>query len=161
MLYSDHGLVLYGNVVMAVTPKLLDQNADLCGRFTEGLLEGLKFTVTHPQEAQDMFLDSVPELKMTSTAAEFARLGMGVQRFSVLFGEKDAKVHGLGWADQGKLDAMTEFVLRYQAAAGTKKPDLNTIFTNRFIGSVKLTDGEWDQAQKETKWVAQKLGKQG
>src|SRR6185295_10341816 len=55
MLYSDHGLVLYGNVVMAVTPKLLDQNADLCGRFTEGLLEGLKFTVTHPQEAQDMF----------------------------------------------------------------------------------------------------------
>ena len=158
-LYSDYGLVLYGNVVMAVTPKLLAEDPDLCKNFTSGLLEGLKFTITRPKEAQQIFLDSVPELKMTSTAAEFARLGMGVQRFSVLVGEGDARTHGLGWANHSKLDAMTDFVLRYQAAPGAKKPDLNTIFTNRFIGSVKLTDKEWAQAEKETKWVAQKLGK--
>jgi ABC-type nitrate/sulfonate/bicarbonate transport system substrate-binding protein len=159
MLYSDFGVVLYGNVVMAVTPKMLEQNPELCRKFTEGLLEGLKFTITQPEQSQKMFLDAVPELKMTSTAAEFARLGMGVQRFSVLAGESDAKAHGLGWANHDKLDAMTDFVLRYQAAPGTKKPDLNTIFTNRFIGSVKLNDSEWSQAEKESTWVAEKLGK--
>jgi NitT/TauT family transport system substrate-binding protein len=159
MLYSEHGLVLYGNVVVTVTPKLLAQNENLCRAISEGLLAGLKFTLTHPAEAQDMFLNAVPELKMTSTAAEFARLGMGVQRFSVLAGSADAKVHGLGWANQDRLDAMTDFVLRYQAAPGAKKPDLATMFPNRFIGSVKLSDAEWTAAEKETTWVAQKLGK--
>jgi NitT/TauT family transport system substrate-binding protein len=159
MLYSEFGLVLYGNVVMAVTPKLLEQNPDMCRAVNEGLMAGLKYSLTHPAESQEMFLNSVPELKMTSTAQEFARLGMGVQRFSVLAGGADPKTHGLGWANHGKLDAMTEFVLRYQAEAGSKKPDLATIFTNRFIGSVKLSDAEWATAEKETTWVGQKLGK--
>jgi NitT/TauT family transport system substrate-binding protein len=159
MLYSDYGVVLYGNVVMAVPPKLLQESPDQCRSFTEGLLEGLKFTITHPKEAQEMFLNAVPELKMTSTAAEFARLGMGVQRFSVLVGEQDAKKYGLGYANHDKLDAMADFVLRYQAGPGAKKPNLQTIFTDRFIGSVKLTDAEWNAADKETAWVAQKLGK--
>ena len=159
MLYSDFGLVLYGNVAMTVTPKLLEQNPDMCKAVTEGLLEGLKHTITKPEDAQEMFLNSVPELKMTSTAAEFARLGLGVQRFSVLAGASDAKSYGLGYANSGKLDAMTEFVLRYQAEAGAKKPDIATIFSNRFIGSVTLTEAEWAKTDKDTAWVAQKLGK--
>ncbi len=159
MLYSEYGLILYGNVVMAVTPKLLEQNPEMCRAVTEGLLAGLKYSLTHPAESQEMFLNAVPELKMTSTAQEFARLGMGVQRFSVLAGGADVKTQGLGWANHGKLDAMTDFVLRYQAEAGSKKPNLETIFTNRFIGSIKLSASEWATADKETKWVAPKLGK--
>jgi len=159
MLYSEYGVVLYGNVAVTVTPKLLDQNADLCRAITEGLLAGLKFTLTRPSEAQDLFLNAVPELKMTSTAHEFARLGMGVQRFSVLAGGADAKAHGLGWANHDKLDAMTDFVLRYQAEQGAKKPDLAMMFSNRLIGNIKLSEGEWSAAEKETTWVAQKLGK--
>ena len=84
---------------------------------------------------------------------------MGVQRFSVLSGSADVKAHGLGWANHGKLDAMTDFVLRYQAEPGAKKPDLETIFTNRFIGSIELSESEWATAEKETKWVGAKLGK--
>lgn len=159
MLYSEHGLVLYGNVVLAVPPKLLDENPELCRKMTEGLLEGLKLTITKPKEAQATFLNAVPELKLTANATEFARLGMGVQRFSVLVGEDDAKAHGLGWANYDKLNAMTDFVLRYQAEPGTPKPDLEKIFGNRFIGSVKLSGDEWSTAEQETVWVARKLGK--
>ena len=154
MLYSEYGVVLYGNVAVAVTPKLLDQNADLCRAITEGLLAGLKFTLTRPSEAQELFLNAVPELKMTSTAHEFARLGMGVQRFSVLSGSADAKAHGLGWANHDKLDAMTDFVLRYQAEQGAKKPDLAMMFSNRLIGNIELSEAEWSAAEKETTWVA-------
>jgi hypothetical protein len=119
----------------------------------------LKFTLTRPSEAQDLFLNAVPELKMTSTAHEFARLGMGVQRFSVLSGSADAKAHGLGWANHDKLDAMTDFVLRYQAEQGAKKPDLAMMFSNRLIGNIELSEAEWSAAEKETTWVARKLGK--
>lgn len=159
MHYSDYGIFLYGNVVMAVPPKLVEQNATMCAAFTEGLLEGLKFTVTKPAEAQDMFLNAVPELKMTPNAAEFARLGLGVQRFSVLVGEHDARQYGLGYANLDKLNMMADFVMRYQAAPGAKRPDPAGIFLDRFIGGVKLSDHEWSAAKKETTWVEQKLGK--
>lgn len=159
MLYSDYGIFLYGNVVLAVPPKLLEHDAGMCRAFTDGLLEGLKFTITKPAEAQEMFLNAVPELKMTPNAAEFARLGIGVQRFSVLVGEADAKQHGLGYSNLDKLNTMTDFVMRYQAAAGAARPDPAKIFTNRFIGDVKMSEADWRQAEKETAWVAQKLGK--
>ena len=61
--------------------------------------------------------------------------------------------------DFRKLNAMADFVLRYQGGPGAKKPNVQTIFTDRFIGKVTLSDAEWDQADKETVWVAQKLGK--
>jgi NitT/TauT family transport system substrate-binding protein len=158
MLYSDYGIFLYGNVVLAVPPKL-EQNPEMCRAFTDGLLEGLKFTITKPAEAQQMFLNAVPELKMTPNAAEFARLGLGVQRFSVLVGEGDAKQHGLGYSNADKLNTMTDFVMRYQAAPGAARPDPATIFTNRFIGDVRLSEADWSNAEKETAWVAQKLNK--
>jgi NitT/TauT family transport system substrate-binding protein len=159
MLYSDFGIVLYGNIVLAVTPKLLAENAALCGAMADGLMAGLKFTLTKPAEAQDMFLAAVPELKMTPTAGEFARLGMGVQRFSVLAGGADVRTQGLGFANHDRLDKMTDFVLKYQAEAGAKKPDLKTMFTNKFAGKIKMTDAEWKTVEKETAWVGPKLGK--
>ncbi len=159
MLYSDYGIVLYGNIVLAVPPKMLEQNAAMCQALADGLMAGLKFTLTKPAEAQEMFLNSVPELKMTPTAGEFARLGMGVQRFSVLAGGPEVRAQGLGYANHDKLDKMTDFVLKYQAEAGAKKPDLKALFTNQFVGKIKLTDAEWKTAEKETEWVGPKLGK--
>lgn len=159
MLYSDYNVVLYGNVVTVVTPKLLEQNPEMCRAVNDGLMAGLKYSLTNPNESQEMFLNAVPELKMTSTAQEFARLGMGVQRFSVLAGGSDARANGLGWINHKKLDAMTDFVLQYQAEPGAKRPDLQTMFTNKYTGAIKLSDSEWAIAEKETAWVGPKIGK--
>jgi ABC-type nitrate/sulfonate/bicarbonate transport system substrate-binding protein len=156
MLYSDYGVFLYGNVALLVPPKLVETRPEFCQAFTDGLMEGLKFSLVHPAEAQQIFLDAVPELKMTATAPEFARLGMGVQRFSVM-SVPDGKEHGLGWADYGRLNQMTDFVMQYQAAPGAKKPDIENLFTNRFIGPVTLTKEEWATAAKETEWVGKML----
>ena len=62
-LYSDYGLVLYGNVVMAVTPKLLDDDPDLCKNFTSGLVGR---TEVHDHAAE-------------RSAADFPRLGTGTE----------------------------------------------------------------------------------
>ena len=158
MLYSDYGLVLYGNVALLVPPKTIEARPAFCQAITDGLLEGLKFTLTKPAEAQEVFLGAVPELKMTATGPRFAQLGMGVQRFSVLAGP-DAKTNGLGWANLQRLEQMTDFVMQYQAEPGSRRPDIPARFGNRFIGAVRVTDEEWATAQKETEWVAKLLGK--
>ena len=33
------------------------------------------------------------------------------------------------------------------------------MFSNRLIGNIELSEAEWSAAEKETTWVAQKLGK--
>jgi hypothetical protein len=76
----------------------------------------------------------LPELKMTSTAHEFARLGMGVQRFGV-FGSAMRKPQGR-WANHDKLDAMTDFVLRYQAEQERKARSRDDV-SNRLISNIE------------------------
>lgn len=159
MLYSDYGLFLYGDIALLVPPKTLDARPELCQAVADGLLEGLKFTLTHPDEAQALFLDAVPELKLTATGPEFARLGIGVQRFNVL-AVPDAKLHGLGWSDPAKLDQMADFVMKYQADLGSQKPDMAARFPDRFAGRIKLSDDEWKQAEVDTRWVAKQLRKE-
>ena len=158
MLYSDYKLVLYGNVALVATPKVLEGRKQMAQAVADGLLEGVKLTITKPAEAQELFLGAVPELKMTATGPQFTRLGMGVQRFSVLTGP-EAKTRGLGWAELPKLEQMTDFVMQYQAEPGSKRPNIPAMFTNDHVGKVKLTEAEWAAADKETDWVRKALGR--
>ena len=45
------------------------------------------------------------------------------------------------------LDQYTAF---YKPAAGDKKPDPNTLFTNEFVGKLRLTDAEWAKVKAGT-----------
>ena len=155
-LYSDYGVDLYGNIGIAVTPQTLKDRGDICQAYMDGLAEGLHHTITDPKGAVEIFLDAVPELRMSSSGPEFARLGMSVQRASVLSTD-DAKQHGIGWADPAKLDEMADLVLQYQLPKGTKKPNVGEIFTNRFAGRVKFTDAEWAKAKQDTADIEQTL----
>jgi hypothetical protein len=42
---------------------------------------------------------------------------------------------------------MTDLVFAASAASGDKKPDPAALFTNDFVGSVKLSDAEWAQVK--------------
>lgn len=155
-LYSDYGVDVYGNIGIAVTPQTAKDRPDICQAYMDGLSEGLHHTITDPKGATDIFLDAVPELRMSNSGPEFVRLGMGVQRASVLSTD-DAKTHGIGWADPGKLDQMADLVLQYQLPPGTPKPKLGEMFTNHFAGKVKFTDAEWTKAKHDTADVEQLL----
>ena len=155
-LYSDYGVDLYGNIGIAVTSQTLKDRPDICQAYIDGLSEGLHHTITDPKGATEIFLDAVPELRMSSSGPEFARLGMSVQRASVLSAD-DAKQHGIAWADSTKLDQMADLVLKYQLPKGTKKPNLEEMFTNRFAGHIKFTDAEWAKAKQDTADIEQML----
>lgn len=148
-LYTDYGVDLYGNIGIAVTPKTLQDRPEICKAFMDGLAEGLHFTVTDSDKAADLFLDEVPELRMSSSGPEFTKLGMGVQRAGVL--STDApKTNGIGWADFDRLKKMEDLVMKYQVKPNTPTPDIDKIFTNKFIGDVKLSEAEWTKAKQDT-----------
>jgi NitT/TauT family transport system substrate-binding protein len=156
MMYRDFGLPLYVNNVVITRPETLQKDPDLCQAFAEGLTEGLALTIAHPEEAQQAFMDGVPEVKLSKDGPEFTRLGMGVQRYSFL-GTDDAKDHGVGYYDPEKMQAMIALVLKYQVESGAKVPAMEEMFTNRFIGKVKLSSADWANAQSQTGWVNKML----
>jgi ABC-type nitrate/sulfonate/bicarbonate transport system substrate-binding protein len=156
LLYSDYDVSLYGNIGLVAQPKTVQERPEICQAFVDGLSEGLKFTMTQPKEALKIFLKQVPELTMSSSGPEFARLGMGVQRFSVL-SSPDPHLNGLAWADLDKIKSMAELIMQYQAAPHAKAPDLARIFTNRFAGHVRLSDAEWQAAEESTKEISKLL----
>ena len=149
LLYSNYGIALYGNINLLARSETIEKSPDLCKAFTDGFLEGLKFTMTNPAEAQELFIKAVPELSMTNNANEFAKLGMDLQRFTAV-SIPDSKTHSIGWGDQRKLQGMADQVLQYEASVGSTKPNIPAIFTNRFVGSVKYSDAEWSAIQKNT-----------
>jgi hypothetical protein len=93
---------------------------------------------------------------MSSSGPEFARLGMDVQRASVLSTDV-AKVHGISWSDPAKLEGMAKLVLQYQLPTGTPEPKISELFTNQFAGQIKFTDSEWAQAKRGTAGVEHML----
>jgi ABC-type nitrate/sulfonate/bicarbonate transport system substrate-binding protein len=156
MLYGDYGVFLYGDIALLTQPKMVRDEPELCQAMTTGLLQGLKYSLTNPDESEALFLSAVPELKLTPSGQSFARYGMAVQRYNVL-SVPDAKVHGLGWADLGRLGEMADLVQTYQGEPGAAKPDVSGIFSNRFAGGMTMTDAEWTQATQQTDFVAKLL----
>ncbi len=156
MMYSDYGVSVYGDIALLTTPAMVEKDPDLCQRVTTGLLNGLKYTLTNAADSQAIFLNEVPENKLTAHGAEFAKLGMAVQRFNVLASD-DPKKNGLGWVDEAKLGTATDFIMKYLASADATRPDPKTLFLNRFVGPVTLTPAEWEKAAADTAFIASSL----
>lgn len=67
--YSDVLTDLYGNAVLAST-KVLREDPDLVRRFTEALIEGLVYTIDHPEESGQILRRYVPTVDADTAAAE-------------------------------------------------------------------------------------------
>jgi hypothetical protein len=59
-----------------------------------------------------------------------------------------AKQNGIAWLDPGAIERQTDLVMEFIAPKGAQRPKVDTLFTNRFVGSARLTDAEWDVALK-------------
>ncbi len=153
MLYTDYGLPLYGNINLLARPQSIAAQPDICKALTDGFMEALKFTLTNPDQAQAVFIKSVPELSMSGNAVPFVRLGMDIQRYTVM-ANADLKKSGLGWTDLGKVGHMADSVMQYETDMGSIKPNIPAIFSNKFAGKVKFTDAEWAAVERNTPSIA-------
>jgi NitT/TauT family transport system substrate-binding protein len=97
--------------------------------------------LTNPQDSLELFLKEVPEMALNSSSREFARIGLGMWHHGV--DHPEPREHGLGWSDPVAYSEVTDLVMEYLASPAMKRPTLETMFTNRFAGKIKLDGSEW------------------
>lgn len=142
MLYNSVGIRNYGQT-LTTQRKTLAADPALCGAMADALLEAVAFTLTNPDETLRIFLKEVPELALNARSAEFARLGLGIWQHGI--DKPEAREHGLGWSDPKGYSEIADLVMQYLASPGMQKPALDAVFTNRFVGKVKLSAPQWAQ----------------
>lgn len=139
-LYSKFGLPFYAHS-LTTTKEFFAKEKALCESFTMGLAQGVKFALLNPQETIEVLFKELPELKLASTAREQLEVGMGV--WTANYVAKEAMDKGIGWADPAVYAKMTDLIFESSAAAGDKKPDPAQLYSNEFVGKLKLTEAEW------------------
>ena len=143
--FKAAGLEFYGQS-LTTQPSRVKNDPEVCAAFVNGAMEAIRFIITEPDEALDIFLKANGEVSMTSSGKEYARIGLGLTNLSNLVPE--VLQNGLGWADPTKVKAQAELILQYAAGQGAKMPDLAQLFTNEFVGKIKFTEAELAKARK-------------
>jgi ABC-type glutathione transport system ATPase component len=57
----------------------------------------------------------------------------------------EAREHGLGRSDPVAFSETTDLVMQYLTSPGMKRPDPDSLFTNRFAGKIMLAEPQWGQ----------------
>jgi hypothetical protein len=58
------------------------------------------------------------------------------------------KTKGMGYIDPAEFAAQADLVMKYVAKPEDKRPDVDSMMSNKFTGAIKFSDAEWDQTQK-------------
>lgn len=145
LLFKAAGVEFYGQS-LTTQPSRVKNDPAVCQAFVSGAMEAIRFIMTDPEEALDIFLKANDEVSMTSSGKEYARIGLGLTNLTNLVPE--VLQNGLGWADPAKVKSQSELILQYAAGQGAKMPDLAQLFSNQFVGKIKLSEAELARARK-------------
>lgn len=145
LLFSAVGIEFYGQSLTTQPPRL-QQDRGLCEAFVQGAMEAIQFTMTNFDEAVEIFLKANSEVAISSTGKEYARIGLGLTNLTNLVPE--VKQNGFGWADPAKVSTMADLVVKYAAGEGAVRPDVGALFTNDFVGKLKLSAADLATAEK-------------
>jgi NitT/TauT family transport system substrate-binding protein len=148
MLYSAAGLKFYNNALLT-RPEVLAADPKLCAAMADGIIKALRFCLLQPDDAVKLFLKQVPEAALAANGARQIRTGLGICDMTLI--GAPAKQYGIGRSELSDYAAMTDLVMKYLGAPGDKRPDPASLFTNDFVGGVKLTDAEWTTADANVK----------
>ena len=75
--FADVGIRIYSNC-LTTTPEYLKDNKSVVEAWVDGMHEGLKYSMLNFEEAVDIFVNEVPEVKMSSTGRKHTRYGAGL-----------------------------------------------------------------------------------
>lgn len=153
--YAAVGIRLYSNC-LTTSPTYLKDNRSIVEAWADGMNEAVKYCMLNFEQAVDIFVNEVPEVKMSSTGKTHTRYGAGMFLATLLAPE--VHDHGIGWADMTSIKSQTDLVMKYAVGANASRPDVDKIFTNDMAGKIKLTAAEWDTARKSAAEFAPYLG---
>ena len=147
MLYEDYGVKMFSNVV-ACKRATIEKKPELCEAFVAGLMEGLKYVYLNPEKSVALHLESVKEFQGGSVANQkVIEYGQAV---STALGVVPAvRQHGLGYMDPNLVATTAKTVETYMGVKNA--PPTEILFTNKFVGPMKLTESEWAEVEKRSK----------
>jgi NitT/TauT family transport system substrate-binding protein len=143
MPYSKAGLTFYNNALLT-RPEVLKADPNLCKAMAQGILKAARFCLLQPQDAVNLFLKQVPEAALAQNGPKQIATGLGIFRMTMI--AEPAKTYGVGRSELDDYNAMTDLVMKYLGSPDDKRPETATLFTNDFIGEVKLSPDEWNKA---------------
>jgi NitT/TauT family transport system substrate-binding protein len=143
LLYADYGIKML-SLSVACKRATIERRPEICRSFVEGLTEGLKYVYLNPEKSVALHLESVKEFKGGSVTNEKV-IEYG-QAIGTALGMVPAfRQHGLGYMEPGLVEETAQSVVTYM---GVKTlPKTESMFTNQFVGTAKLSDAEWKSAE--------------
>jgi NitT/TauT family transport system substrate-binding protein len=145
ILYEDYGVKGY-SLVLACKAATAEKKSDLCQAVVDGLMDGLKYAYLNPDEAVKNHLEMVKEFQGAITNQKVIEYGQGIG--TMLGMVPSFKSQGLGYMDPDLMKVTAESVQTYMGVKNL--PALDKIYTNKFVGKVKLTDSEWSAVEART-----------
>ena len=144
--FAKFGMDIY-SLTFITQPNTIKKSPKQVAAFVEGVMEGLRFSYINPDQALADFVSAVPELGKTPRDREITRHSLLINTASGL--TDDARKNGLGWHDPAKVGYTLRTVNTYLKLP--TPPPVSSIYTNEFVGNVKLTDAEWSKAREQAK----------
>jgi NitT/TauT family transport system substrate-binding protein len=147
IMYADYGINTFG-LCVACKRATIEKRPEVCRNFVEGLMEGLKYVYLNPEKSVAIHLESVKEFKGGSVADE--KVVEYGQACGTALGMAPAiKQHGLGYMDPDLVEQTAQSVVTYMGV--TTLPKTASMFTDRFVGTVRLTDAEWKSTEERSR----------
>jgi NitT/TauT family transport system substrate-binding protein len=147
ILYENYGIKTFSHC-LTCKRATIERRPEICGNFVEALMEGLKYVYLNPEKSVAMHLESVKEFKGGSVTNEKV-IEYGQACGTALGVAPDFKQHGLGYMEPSLVEQTAQSVVTYMGV--TTLPKTASMFTNRFTGTVTLTDAEWKRTEERSR----------
>jgi NitT/TauT family transport system substrate-binding protein len=146
ILYEDYGVKMFSNAI-ACKRSTIEKKPELCQAFVDGLMEGLRYVYLNPERSVELHLESVKEFQGGSVANQkVIEYGQAVS--TALGMVESVRKNGVGYMDPELVAITANTVQTYMG--GKDLPSVDKMYTNKFVGSVKLTDQEWAAVQERS-----------
>ena len=153
ILYEDYGVKNF-SIAVACKRATIEKRPEVCQGFVDGLLEGLKYVYLNPEKSVELHMKSVKEFQGGSALNQkVIEYGQAV---GTALGVVDSvKLNGLGYMDPALVATTAATVKTYMDVKNA--PDIEKLYTNQFVGSIKLSEAEWQAVEaRSEKYVPRK-----
>jgi NitT/TauT family transport system substrate-binding protein len=153
ILYEDYGVKTF-SIAVACKRATIEKRPEVCQGFVDGLLEGLKYVYLNPEKSVELHMKSVKELQGGSALNQKV-IEYGQAVGTALGVAESVKLNGLGYMDPALVATTANTVKTYMDVKNA--PELDKLYTNRFVGSVKLSEAEWQAVEaRSEKYIPRK-----
>lgn len=144
-LYDNYDLPFYGYMLVTQPERMVKDKA-LCEAVTEAMMEGVMYTMLHPEESNAIFIKAVPEAGLTKGKREQLKTETGL--FAHVNNRPEIVAHGVGSVSMASYQKMGDLIMKNIAKPGDKAPDLEKMLHMELVNDkFKFTPAELAKVQ--------------